>query len=228
MLKRPRPALDGLWRRAISAPAAALLLAAAVLLANAPAALAGPIYTYTLTSSGCSCGSGPFGTVSVTEAAGSTQVMNFTVTLNAPYQFHQTTAGPHPMFAVDINVTNVTFTNFKLNNVTTTNVASNGADNNVAGYGAFPYTLKAATNFSGTLTFTASVTSGTLNPTNIISNGSAYTVVDIINATSGGTGNVAAVNPPVKTPEPASLGMLGIACASLLFARRNRTASRKQ
>ncbi len=70
------------------------------------------------------------------------------------------------------------------------------------------------------------MSSGTLRPTNIVSNGSAYTVVDIINVMAQGTGNVAAVGPPVKTPEPASLGLLGVACVGLLFARRRRAASR--
>jgi len=227
---RSGPVPKELWRLT-KAAAGSLLLAAAILLAGAGATRANPIYTFTLTDTSCGCGTGPFGTVAVTEETGSTQKMDFTVTLNAPYQFHKTTAGPHPMMALNINVTNVAFGNFKLNNTTTSAVTIGGANSNVAGYGTFPYTLKASSNLSGVLTFTASVSTGTLRPTNIVAttqSGGAYLVADIINTMrqTGNTGNVADVNPPVRTPEPASLAVLGMACAGMLFARRRRSAPR--
>ena len=222
---RSGPVPTELWRLTRIA-AGSLLFAAAMLLAGAGAAHANPIYTFTLNSSAC-CGSGPFGTVAVTEETGSTTAMDFTVTLNAPYQFHGTGAGPHPMMALSINVSNVTFSNFKLNNVATTKVKSGGPNTNVAGFGSFPYTLTTTSNINAVLTFTASVSTGTLRPTNIVSNGSAYLVADIINTMVQQTGNVAAPGPPVKTPEPASLGLLGAAWAGLLFARRRRAALRE-
>ena len=136
---------------------------------------------FTLTSTSCAgCGSGPWGTVAVEQDPSGTQAIDFTITLNAPYEFHQTHNPQHPVFAIDLNVLNVKFSNFKLNNTATTKVTSAGASGNVPNYGGFPYTLSASSNLVGVLTFTASVKTGTLLPTNVISNGKAYTVIDIM------------------------------------------------
>ena len=196
-----------------------LALGAALMLVSGAAAHATLIFTFD--SSSCACGSN-WGQVAVSQDPASNKVIDFTVTLNSPYQFHQTTGAvtQHPVFAVDINVLNVTFGNFKLSNVTTTKITQGGASGNVPNFGAFPYTLKASTNLSGVLTFTASVATGTLAPTNIISNGKAYMTADILDLMNKNTGNIAAEGPPVHTPEPVGLGLFGVALAGLAVVRR--------
>ena len=116
-------------------PTPVLLLAAVWLVTWAGAAHAGLLFTFTDTS--CTgCGTGPFGTVLVSQDASGLKELDFTVTLNSPYEFHQTTTLTHPVFAVDLNVLHVTFSNFKLNNVVTTKVTSSGAS------GSVPITLE--------------------------------------------------------------------------------------
>ncbi len=127
---------------------------------------------------------------------------------------------------------NVVFSNFKLNTVATNQVSSAGASANVPNYGTFPYTLSAASDLAGVLTFTASVTSGTLTPNNIVlSPGKpvqAYMAADIkvmMGQNRNNTGNIAVVSPPVKTPEPASLALFGLGLAGLQLARRSRRSA---
>lgn len=177
---------------------------------------------------GCTgCGSSPWGTVQVWQDASGSNAIDFTITLNSPYQFHRTTSAQHRVFAVDINVLNVTFSNFKLDNVATTKVTTVAGGTTSAGYGTFPYALSASQNLSGILTFTATAPVGTsLHPANIVSNGKAYMVADIINILNGGTGNVADTNPPVHTPEPSGVALLGLGLACLGWVSKRRRSAR--
>jgi hypothetical protein len=207
-------------------------LATAVLLACGGAAHAHyNTQIYTFTSDHCisgNCGSNPWGTVTVSQDPSSHQEIDFTVSLNSPYEFFSSgNNSTEPLFAVDINVANVGFSNFKLNNATTTNVAQGGASGNLAQFGSFPYTLTATpatgTALSGVLAFTASVTSGTLTPDNIVFNNHAYMTAAIALLTNNvvaGNGNVASVNLP--TPEPAALGLFAVALAGLGVVRSRR------
>lgn len=205
------------WTRA----ACGLLLGTLAMLASVSAAHATLIFT--LNSTSCTgCGTSPWGTVAVSQDSSGSNAIDFTVTLNSPYDIHKTASNQHPAFAVDINALNVTFSNFKLNNVATTRVTTIAGGATAAGYGTFPYALSASQNLAGVLTFTAKVATGTLSPTNIVSNGHAYTVADIIDTLNGGTGNVADVNPPVKSPEPTTLSLVVLGLAGLGLARRRR------
>ncbi len=229
-MKELEQGLPAAWPRDIIVRRARLgrsmLMGLTMLLAAASAAHASLIFT--LDNDGCTggCGTVPFGTVSVSQDSSSAQTIDFKVTLNAldDLEFNKTTVvKTHPMFAVDINVMNVTFGNFKINNVATTKVTtSTSAASNVAPFGSFPYSLSAATNLTGVLTFTATVASGTLAPSDIISNGHAYMTADIINLMSGHTGNVGAEEPPVRMPEPGGAAILGVALAALSVARSRR------
>jgi len=209
-------------------------LAIAVLLACGGAAHAGLIFTFTDNS--CSttnpCGSGPFGTVTVSQETASTQKIDFQVVLNSLYEFHATQNLEHPLFAVNFaaSVSAVTFINFMVNGappVSPLVISQTGMSGNVPDYGAFAYTLSANNTFAGVLTFTASVSTGTIAPGNIVlSTGGtkpAYMTSDIavlMGVNAGNTGNVAAITAP--TPEPAGLGLFAIALAGLGVVRSRR------
>jgi hypothetical protein len=206
------------------------LMAGAVLSGWATEARAALIFTFDSNSCSSSCGTSGWGTVTVAQDPSSNKTIDFTVALNSPYQIHQTQNSNHPAFAVDINVLNVVFGNFKLNNAATTLVSYAGSSGNVPNYGMFPYTLSASSDLTGTLTFTASVATGTLAPSNIVlSSGNptrAYMAADIRVLMGGNTGNIAATRPPVKTPEPTSLTLFGLGVLGLLFTqRRSRSSS---
>lgn len=133
--------------------------------------------------------------------------------------FHATSGNQHPVFAFDIkpSITGVTLANFSGTSPATVSPITGGSS--AAPYGNFPYALQASANFAGPLKFTASVASGTLTPTDLISNGHAYMTADIMNKVFGGTGNVAAVDRPMQVPEPGTFWIVSMALIGLGVAR---------
>jgi hypothetical protein len=69
--------------------------------------------TFTLDStngcSGANCGSNPWGTVKVVQDSTSSKIIDFTVLLNSPFEFWNSGSASSPVFAVDINVSGVSF-----------------------------------------------------------------------------------------------------------------------
>jgi hypothetical protein len=206
---------------------ACLTLVTAAFLACGGAAHA--TLTFALDSiSGCggnNCGSDPWGTVKVTQDVSSSQIIDFTVLLNAPFEFWSSGLAGSPVFAVDINVSGVTFGNFKDNGTAIT--LTSAGSHNVTGHGTLPYTLTTtASSFSGPLTFTASVATGMLAPTNIVSNGTTYVTAAIVNTLhTMKNGNVAATHAAV--PEPAAFGLFAVALAGLGVVRSLRGPQRR-
>ncbi len=222
ILRSPAERGGGQWLRL----ACCLSLVTAAFLAFGSAAHA--TLTFTLDSiSGCSggnCGSDPWGTVKVTQDVSSSKIIDFTVSLNSPFEFWDSGSTSSPVFAIDINVSGVTFGNFK-NNGSAISLTSAGS-HSVTGYGTLPYTLTTGSSFSGPLTFTASVATGTLAPTNIVSNGTGYVTAAIVNTLhTNKHGNVAAIHAAV--PEPAALGLFAVALAGLGVVRSLRGPQRR-
>ena len=176
------------------------------------------------TCTGINC---PWGTVAVSQEDPKHQQIDFTVNLNSAYSFNSSGSSTEPLFAFNVISTlvspAVTLGNFKINNVSTPNVQAGTVNQNVPMFGTFAYTLKSTfatgTTFAGPLTFTASVTSGTLTPDNITTTTMGhkpYMIADVLQGI-GVSSVVAAVNVP--TPEPAGLGLFAVALAGLGIVR---------
>jgi len=191
------------------------------LLAVAPAMKASTI-TYTLTQDGCTggCGTGPFGTIQLTDAgAGSTSV-TVLVTLAAGERFAGTGAGD----ALEFNVAGpITITGIS------TGFAVGPAPDTASTFGTFlaSVTCTACTggnagNPPGPLSFTVNKATGiTIN--SFTANAAGFFFASDIVGASGNpppTGNVAAIGTTTTTPEPISSALVGGGLISLFLLRR--------
>lgn len=202
-------------------------------------------WVFTSTSCTTGCGTGPFGTVDVTDGKGTGgHGLLFTVTTFSPYGFHQTQGNPsnpwgHPAFAFDLDNGTVGYSQLAFSTFTLTdpgNVAdpatiTSGNTASPAGYsGTFPLALAISQNSAAgaVLTFTVTPTSGTLHTSDITRNCTTstttcpYFVADVF--LGANTGNAAAINAPRDLPEPASVGLFALALGGLAVIRRRRTS----
>ena len=189
------------------------------LLAIAPAMKASTI-TYTLTQDGCTgtCGTGPFGTIQLTDnGSGNSATVSVLLTLTGSENFAGTGAGE----ALAFNV----------NKAVTINVATSGFSAGVGGTSASVFGN--FTNFvhcdsppcqggngpAGPLSFTVGSATG-VTIANFIANSGGFFFASDIMGSNGKTGNVAAIGTTTTTPEPISSALVGGGLLSLFLLRR--------
>ena len=201
---------------------------AGLMLASQPALATTQTFTLSVLDPASGVGSGPFGTVTVTENVGGT--LTITQTLLPAYRIHDGNAN-HNAFEFSIigdpavTITGLTagFAAFNLtagSNVSTPPFADfyTGIDCTTAcsnGWGG---------GYSGTLTFTVgssnALTLASLRSTAFGGN-SVYFATDLVNA-AGLTGNVGAIPQTGAVPEPATWGMMLIGFAGIGISLRRR------
>lgn len=193
-----------------------LALSAALLAVSAQAAT----ITYTLNQDGCSgtCGTSPFGTITLTDTGVGSTTVTVTETLKAGERFAGTGAGDALEFNVDKAIT--------IGNISA-GFGIGPAPDTASTFGTFLYSIACtscsggnAGNPTGPLTFTVT-NAGGLTINDFIANAGGYFFSSDIFGTNGNTGNVAAMSGTTgggsPTPEPgtillslAGMGLIGL------------------
>lgn len=188
------------------------------------------VLTYSLTSDFCTgtCGTAPFGTVTVSSIS-STEV-SVNLTLKAGEVFAQGGAGKSLLFDLagnpSISVSNLT------SMFTATSTAS-GKTIHADGSGSWEYSIDCTGCGSGTSPPTSSgplnfdiTVAGGINPSSFIQNGNLLFFATDIGGTNGKTGDVGAslATTTRSVPEPGALALVGGALVLFGLMRRRRAA----
>lgn len=213
-----------------TAAVAGALAIGSVLVAGTVTPASANAITYSLTTDDCTgtCGTAPFGTVTVSSI--STTEVSVDLTLKAGEVFATGGAGDALLFDItgdpSITVSGLT------SGFTATSTAS-GQSIHADGTGSWDYSIDCTgcghgtspPQFSGPLDFDVTVAGG-ITPASFVKNGNSLFFATDIGGTNGKTGDVAAptgvpVTPSV--PEPASVAILGVGMFALGLIRRRRT-----
>jgi len=204
-----------------------ILASAATIAFASPTLAASQIYNLTIADSAAGLGSGPFGTVSVTENAGS---LLFIETLAAGYRIHKGNAN-HNAFSFSIlGDPNVTVSNLTAGFAAID--TSPNSDVSSPPFGTFFTAIECTTacgpgfggGFAGPLSFTLSST-GSLSLSSLgfnkINSNNIYFTSDLVNS-NGMTGNVGATAGIGAVPEPTTwaLMLIGFGAAGISLRRR--------
>lgn len=200
---------------------------AAVSFLSIPASAAAMMFSLTGFDSTSNVGAGPFGTVTVTESAGS---LIFSQTLAPGYRIHDGNA-THTAFAFSIlgdpavTITNLTAGFLAIDLTANSNVTS-------PPFGTFYTAIDCTTacgsgyayGFAGNLNFTVSASTPLTLASllaNTVWNTSYYFTTDVVNA-GGFTGNVGATLAVAAVPEPATWGLMVVGFGMIGAAARSR------
>ena len=189
-------------------------------------------FIYTLTSDGCSssCGTAPFGTVTVTDTAANQ--ISLVVNVLPNFLLHSGQAGSTVAFNLNPNVNNLSLVSSVLPNWSLD--APSAGSLHFATFGNFEYSLNCCNSQNGSANEQTGLNTVVLSGTGLsaasfqqLSTGGAYFAVDIGSATTGQTGPVGAVDGPTRNvvPEPTSIVLLGSVAALIVGASRRKLAS---
>lgn len=182
--------------------------AVALACANQPLSAATQVFTLDVVDVSSGLGAGPFGTVSVQESAGS---LIFTETLNSGYRIHDGNANHNALSFSLAGDPAVTVSNLTAGFQFITGVTAPPFS------GSFDYAIDCTTacghgypgGFSGTLSFTVTANSGSLNLSSLLSsvyNGKTIYLASDVVTSAGATGNAGGTIGAV--PEPTSWAMM--------------------
>lgn len=209
----------------------------AISLALASAAVAAPahateaLFTFNVADPGANVGSGPFGTVTVTENGGA---LDFLMTLASGYRIHDGNAN-HNAFTFSIlgnptvSITNLTSGFAAVSPDSATNVSSPPFGIFFTGVDCTVCTSGYAGGYAGPLSFTVSAATSldlTSLAFNTVGANDIYFTTDVINA-AGNTGNVGATltrggGTPPPVPEPATWALMLVGFGAIGFAMRRK------
>jgi hypothetical protein len=208
---------------------AALSAAGMMLAYTASASAAVAIYDLNVVDNAAGLGSGPFGTVTVTENAGGT--LSFLETLAAGFRIHDGNANHNAFVFSVLSDPNVTVSNLTAGFTAFNTTAGSNVD--APPFGSYFTGIDCSTacgpGFGGGYTGMLSFTLSAANPLTVASLGfdvyngkNIYFATDLVNS-AGNTGNVGAVlRTTPSVPEPAIWAMMLIGFGAIGYSLRRR------
>jgi hypothetical protein len=180
------------------------------------------VYTFTQDACTGTCGTGPFGTVTVTPDGALANTLDFAVQLFGTETFHDTDDKNHHALTFDL-VGNPTITISGLGAPFTTNGTQAAGSTPAPSFGSWDYVINLPKGSADPSSFSFKAT-GTAPLTldfNTVGANHIYFASDIVGA-NGNTGNVGATLLAGGVPEPASWALMLIGFGSLGAALRHR------